>query len=255
MNQIPDIARAESPPAGADEVAVRYRNSEAKFTDTTLDRFPVDEVLAGMPVREFRSYRGRKHYSGWYYCSTTGAHVVYESRLELARILLADADRQVVSIAAQPFRMEGFDGARVRSHVPDLLLGHADGGVTVVDVKPEWQLDKPAVAEQFAWVRALCAEQGLGFEVWSGADPVLVENVRFLAGYRRPGLVAADLVPVVLRACVSAVMLRDLERELAAPDRCGLIRPVVLHLLWTGALVADLSRRLGADALVTAVAS
>jgi hypothetical protein len=49
---------------------------------------PVDEVLAGLPVREFRSWRGRKHYSGWYWSVTTGGHVVYESRLELARVLL-----------------------------------------------------------------------------------------------------------------------------------------------------------------------
>lgn len=83
-------------------------------------------------MREFRSYRGRRHYSGWYWSATTGGHVVYESRLELARILLADQDSGVVAIAAQPFRIEGIDGAGTRAHVPDLLLGHVDGGVTVV---------------------------------------------------------------------------------------------------------------------------
>jgi hypothetical protein len=53
-----------------------------------------------------------------YWSSTTGAHVVYESRLELARLLLADFDREVAGIAAQPFlvREEG------RRHVPDFLL-------------------------------------------------------------------------------------------------------------------------------------
>jgi len=33
------------------------------------------------------------------------AHVVYESRLELARLLLADFDRAVVTIVAQPFQL------------------------------------------------------------------------------------------------------------------------------------------------------
>ena len=62
-------------------------------------------------------------------------HVVYESRLELARIMLADQDPDVVAIAAQPFRMAGPDGDRVRRHVPDLLLALSSGEFCVVDVK------------------------------------------------------------------------------------------------------------------------
>jgi len=240
--------------AASDDIEVRYRNSGGRFVDTTLDRLPVDEVLAGMPVREFRSWRGRRHYSGWYFASSTGGHVAYESRLELARILLADQDPDVVAIAAQPFRMEGFDGVRLRSHVPDLLLGRAGGGVTVVDVKAAWRLEDPKVAEQFAWTRAVCAERGLGFEVWSGCDRVLLENVRFLAGFRRGALIGADLVPAVLEAAASPVTVGEVEGLLAAPDRRGLIRPVVLHLLWSGALRTDLSRVLGPASVVEAVA-
>jgi hypothetical protein len=47
----------------------------------------VDDVVAGRPVREFRWYRGRRHYSGWYWSSTMGRLVAYESRLELARAI------------------------------------------------------------------------------------------------------------------------------------------------------------------------
>jgi MFS family permease len=32
----------------------------------------VDNVLAAGPVREFRWYRGRRFYSGWYWSATTG---------------------------------------------------------------------------------------------------------------------------------------------------------------------------------------
>jgi hypothetical protein len=255
MNQISDISRATSPaPVVGDPVGLRYRDSGGRFVDTTFDRVPVEEVLAGMPVREFRSYRGRKHYSGWYWSATTGGHVVYESRLELARILLADQDPQVVAIAAQPFRMEGFDGVRVRCHVPDLLLGLGDGGVTVVDVKAAWRLSDPVVVEQFAWTREVCAAHGFGFEVWSGCDRVLLENIRFLAGYRRDGLISAELVPLVLSAAASPVTMRDLERGLSTPERRGLVRPAVLHLLWSGVLRTDLSRALDADTAVEAVA-
>jgi len=65
----------------------------------------VDDLVAGLPVREFRWYRGKRHYSGWYWSSTMGGLVAYESRLELALVMLADQDRDVVAIAAQPFQL------------------------------------------------------------------------------------------------------------------------------------------------------
>ncbi len=68
----------------AGRVSVRYRRDDGQFADTTLDQLAVDDVVAGLPVREFRSYKGRLHYSGWYWSSTLSRLVVYESRLELA---------------------------------------------------------------------------------------------------------------------------------------------------------------------------
>lgn len=237
-------------------VAVRYRRSRGEFADTTLQRLDVGDVLAGLPVREFRSYKGRRHYSGWYWSATTGGHVVYESRLELARLLVADQDSTVVGIAAQPFLLEGADGARTRRHVPDVLLAHRDGRVTVVDVKAASRLADPAVVAQFAWTKALCELRGFGFEVWSGADAVLLENLRFLAGYRRDSGIVADSARRVLEASSSPIALRDLERSLSGGDGRGLaVRPVVLHLLWHSRLTADLSRPLDAATLVTAVAA
>ena len=80
-------------------VCVRYRRADGRFAETTLDRLAVDDVVAGIPVREFRSYKGRQHYSGWYWSSSLGRLVVYESRLELARIMLADFDPCVTGLA------------------------------------------------------------------------------------------------------------------------------------------------------------
>ncbi len=212
----------------------------------------MDEVLAGLPVREFRSYRGRRHYSGWYWSATTRGHVAYESRLELARILLADQDSSVVAIAAQPFLLEGFDGERSRRHVPDVLLGHVDGAVTVVDVKGASRVDDSMVAAQFAWTKRVCDRRGFRFEVWSGADPVLLENVRFLAGYRRSALIAQELVPRVLDAAadLSPCTVADVERQLADVGRRSQIRPVVLHLVWLSRLMADLSRPLSGETIM-----
>ncbi|WP_228794268.1 MULTISPECIES: TnsA-like heteromeric transposase endonuclease subunit [Nocardia] len=232
-------------------VSVRYRRDDGMFADTTMGRVPWSEVLAGMPVREFRAWRGCRHYSGWYWSSTTGAHVVYESRLELARILLADRDGDVVAIAAQPMLLEGADGCRVRRHVPDLLLGHRDGSLTVVDVKAAARLSDPAVVAQFAWTRRLCAEHGLGFEVWSGTNPIELENLRFLAGYRRPGTVQAELILPVLHAALAPITVAELERSMAALAPVTVVRPVILRLLWQSRLTADLTRPLSGDTVVT----
>ena len=91
---------------------MRYRRDDGRFADTTLDQLAVEDVVTGLPVREFRSYQGRLHYSGWYWSSTMLRLVAYESRLELARIMLADFDSSVAGIAAQPFLLTGTDGAR-----------------------------------------------------------------------------------------------------------------------------------------------
>jgi hypothetical protein len=145
-------------------VRLRYRRADGKFADTTLERVVVDDLVAGLPVREFRWYKGRRHYSGWYRSSTMGRLVAYESRLELARVMLADQDRDVVAIAAQPFQLTGPDEGRVRRHVPDFLLVSRAGAVTVVDVKAADKLAEPSVREAFAWTRELAGWRGWGFE-------------------------------------------------------------------------------------------
>jgi hypothetical protein len=225
-------------------VEVRYRQADGEFVQATLDRVIVAEVAAGLPVRDFRWYKGRQHYSGWYHATTGDRLVAYESRLELARILLADFAPDVVGIAAQPFQVTADDNGRSRRHVPDLLLMHADGLVTVVDVKPPQRAKETKFVEQFTWMRQLCSLRGWVFEVWVGADPVLVENVRFLAGYRRQQVVASGLFPDVLAAARGQRCVGGIEKALIGRHPGDLVRPALLHLVWSGALAADLSRPL-----------
>ena len=63
------------------------------------------QVAAAVPWRAARSARVQSHYPGFYWSETTGSHVVYESRLELARLLAADFDPAVTAIAAQPLQL------------------------------------------------------------------------------------------------------------------------------------------------------
>lgn len=239
--------------AGDETVSVRYRQADGQLVETDLDRLVVAEVTGGLPVRDFRWYKGRRHYSGWYYAATVKQLVAYESLLELARILLADFDTGVVEIASQPFHLAGRDGDRLRRHVPDLLLVHADGLVTVVDVKAPSRMKDPKVTAQFAWTHHVCARRGWAYETWSGGDPAVLENVRFLAGFRRPALLETDRMPAVLAAARGQSTIGGIEAALADQMPQEAVRPLVLHLIWSGALVADLGRPLGSATTVEVV--
>ena len=66
----------------------------------TLEEHSIDWAVAtgsllaqAAPWRTFRWYMDQRHYSGVYLAATEGRHVIYESRLELARLLFADFDR------------------------------------------------------------------------------------------------------------------------------------------------------------------
>lgn len=62
-----------------------------------------DVIEPSVPWRTFRWRHGQKHYSGTYWSSTMRGHVIYESRLELTRLLYADFDQDVTAVFAQPF--------------------------------------------------------------------------------------------------------------------------------------------------------
>jgi hypothetical protein len=221
-----------------------FRDADGRESTADLALVRAEQLVAGRPWRVFRWRQGQAHYSGWYWSATAGGHVVYESRLELARLLLADFDPQVTAIAAQPFLVTAPAGGRVRRHVPDFLLAGRDGGVCVVNVKPADQLAVPKVAEALAWAGEVFAARGWRHEIWSGADPVLLANVRFLAGYRHAGRVDPALVTAVMERAGARVGIGEAERYW--PGRAGEVRAALLHLVWRGAFRADLSVPLSA---------
>ena len=103
------------------------------------DHASLELIGNAVPWRQRNIRHGQKH-SGTYWSATDQAHVVYESRLELTRLLFADFDPAVSRIIAQPFLIRTSIAKRPRRHVPDYLLLTDDGPV-VVDVKPRTQLD------------------------------------------------------------------------------------------------------------------
>lgn len=209
---------------------------------------PLDALLTAGPWRTFRWYFGQRHYSGAYWSATEQAHVIFESRLELARLMFADFDRKVSRIVAQPFLMTAEVDGAVRRHVPDFLL-MAGSVPLIVDVKPASKLAKEDVAFALGWARAVVEEHGWRYEVWSEPPQIRLENLRFLAGYRRPALFDPALLEAVRKGVVSGMTLAD-AFGLADQTDARLVRSAVLHLLWAGRLTTDLDRVLSRSSIV-----
>jgi hypothetical protein len=211
---------------------VSLRMADGSEASLALPQVQGRQVISAVPWRKTRSARGQLHYPGYFWSATMSAHVVYESRLELARLLLADFDRHVVAIAAQPFLLQARVGGQARRHVPDFLLVHADGSVRVVNVKPAAKLAEQRIAEALAWPGQLIEGHGWQYEVWSGAEPVLLANLRFLAGYRRPGLLPDGLLEDVLAAVRPGDTIGTVTGRASGPRTPGEVKAAVLRLLW-----------------------
>ena len=224
-----------------DSARIRFLGADG-WVESTLGKVDGTAVRSGRPVRTFPTYKRQRNYPGLLWTATTGSLVGYESLLERDRLWLADFDPAVRQICGQPFWLTGRDGSTVRRHVPDFFFQMADGSYLVVDVKPARLLDAPEVAEVLAWTGRLCAGKGWGYEVWSGADPVLLRNIRFLGAGRRPRVVDEDVVVKVAEAARAGMTIEGVEKAAGIDQRDA--RSASLTLLWTGAWTTDLSRPL-----------
>ncbi len=233
---------AEMVQPGCATVSVRSQDSFEE-NSTEWERAPLDAFAGAAPWRTFRWYRGQKHYSGTYWSSTEQRHVIYESRLELTRLLFADFDVKVRRIVAQPFLLRATVNRQARKHVPDYLLLTDDGPI-VVDVKPHARLANPKISFTLDWTRRLVEQRGWRYELWSEPPEPELASIRFLAGFRN-------------ETCFSPTLLDELRRRDDLPGRtlgeactsyAGWSKPVVrsaiLHLVWSDYLAIEMARPL-----------
>lgn len=237
--------RAHRPPT----VWIRCEDNKDPVRELPLTELRLADFKGTVPWRQVRSVQGRDHFSGKYACMSTGGHVVYESQLELARLLLADFDPQVRHIYAQPCRMAARVDGKTHHHVPDFLLITSSGTVKVVNVKPVELLADPKIARALAWPGELIQQHGWAYEIWSGDDPVLLKNVRFLAAYRRPGVVPTEEIGLAWEMVQDGEQLASAEHRLAkALDRKPHeARPPILSLVWARRLSTDLTLPLSGE--------
>ncbi|OBF76607.1 transposase [Mycolicibacterium fortuitum] len=162
--------------------------------------------------------------------------------MELARLLFADFDRSVRRICPQPFLLVRESNGDERKHIPDYLL-ITDRGPQVVDVKPARRLSKPEVASTFAWTRSALERRGWLYEVWSEPDEVELQNVRFLAGFRRRSLFEPSLLAALRGIPPDGRSIAKVIGELSDWPR-PLVRSALFHLLWLQQFTVDMSQPL-----------
>ena len=136
--------------------------------------------------------------------------------------------------------------------MPDLLVWRA-GTPELCDVKSEERLEDPVFLAQVEATGLACAEAGFGYRVLSEPDPQLLVNVRWLAGFReRPPDPDGERSRMLSVLAAGSLTISEL---LADAREAMLARPVLMHMLWAGDALADLSgpidddsRRAGASA-------
>ncbi|MEV0903144.1 TnsA-like heteromeric transposase endonuclease subunit [Actinoplanes sp. NPDC049802] len=200
------------------------------------------------PARSFPTYRGQRNFPGWWWSSTMGRHVGFESWLERDHVMLLDFDPRVTAFASQPFWLRWPAGDRVRRHLPDYFVRCADGVGMVMDVRADDRIE-PVDAEAFAVTAAACEVVGWRFRRVGTLDGVFAANVRWLSRYRHPRCGRReDLVGRLLEVFAQPTPL------FAGAEQVGdrlLVLPVLYHLLWCQVLVVDLrSALLGPSTLV-----
>jgi hypothetical protein len=217
-------------------------------------RRPLADVWAvrfenASPVREFKSYKGQRHLPGLWWSSTVGGHIGYESWLERDHVMLLDFDPGVVGISSQPFWLfwTAANGKGV-SHAPDYFVRRDDGSAVVVDCRPIGRRG-PRDLVKFEATQVACDQVGWGFDLVGAPDPVVVANVRWLAGYRHPRHRVEPVASALLETFTEPQPLIDGAARVGDPIA---VLPVLFHLLWLHELTAEVAAPLHAETTVGA---
>ena len=235
---------AEFAVAGPFEAMVRVGSEEVRGG---LAELSADVLRRCGPVRRPGVYRRQRHMPGRWFSTTARRFLEYESLLERDWMLLLDFDRAVDGICEQPLRLRYLKDGRPASHVPDLLVWRA-GIPELCDVKSEERVEDPDFQAQVRATGQACAEAGFGYRVLSEPDRQLLANHRWLVGFREP---PTDLdgerarMLAVLEAGPSTIA-----DVLSGAVEVALARPVLMHLLWTGAVIVDVGVPLASDSRV-----
>jgi len=126
----------------------------------------------------------------------------------------------------------------VRRHAPDYFARLSDGTGVVIDVRADDQIE-PEDAEAFAATETACESVGWLYRRVGAVDPVLAANVRWLSDYKPSHCLRPGHSSELGRAFARPAPLLATVRRVGDPIA---VLPSVFHLMWSGALNADLAR-------------
>lgn len=223
------------------DLIVEWRPDGVEWLSARPGEVDVLGFFGAGPARRVPNAPHRRNKIGWYWSSTAGAHLQFESDLEVETMRWLDWRPDVVSVVSQPFRLCGTVGTlRERRHVPDLLVGLVDGSFELIDVKPTSRLDQPRAQQGFALGRAFAdSVEGCTFRVCSELPEPLRSNLRFGAQYRFDLDTAAVPAEPVLDALEDDVVSVGDVIDRVRGTGWSEVLPTVMHLAWHGAVVLD----------------
>lgn len=223
-------------PASADVPAavgprIRYQLDGARVEVDVVDAggVPFEDCH---PVRDFPTWRGKRHYSGLLFMQRLGAHVGFESLAERSFLMEVDRLAGVGGVSSQPMWIR-WSVPNPTDHAPDFFVRLLDGSGMLVDVRPLGKIDASARAV-FDRTAAVCAALSLRYVVFSAESKTRDANLRFLMRFRDPGWFVEPETEALVGFSGS---LRDAVGALGGGgDALGLC----FALVWSGRLDADL---------------
>ncbi|WP_250003610.1 TnsA-like heteromeric transposase endonuclease subunit [Actinoplanes sp. M2I2] len=237
----------QQPPTSAHGCVVRHRDPVRGDTDESLTLAMAQPFEHTPPVAPLPVYKGQRSPPGHYWSARLGDHVSYRTRLERDTAMVLDHDNTVRAFASRPFTLSWTGPHPPRAHIPAFFARRVDGTGVVVDCRSR-NTAKPDDPAANTAIRDACAYACWDHLLVTGYDPVWIENLRWLAGYRHPrhhhdgvaqGLLTAYDRPGPLMATATAV-----------GDPLAVL-PVLYHLLWNQRLHADLTLRLDSVSIVS----
>lgn len=203
------------------------------------------------PVRQFPVPQGRRVAPGWWWSATTGRLVHYGFGAMRTEVMLCDHDPRVVALACSPVELTWIDDSGTTvAHVPHLIVRLQGGAGMLVDCAGRAGVS-PRLAAVASGVASAAEAVGWRYRVARPPDPVVVGNVRWLAGFRHPRNGGQGRMEEVAACFSSPRPLADGVRRLGDPIAAW---PLIFHALWAGILHTPLDRPLHEQVLATAAA-
>lgn len=204
-----------------------------------------EEIVA---VRKPAFYKDQSSLPGYFWMSKMGTLVMYESRLEMIVLLQLDFHPHVVSVVSQPCIIHYQSDSKKLRHTPDFFVLYDNDVGELVNVKPKKFIGTEKNLRSFGVCEKASEAMGFACSVRTEIEPVFLNNLRWLGGYRRlpPH---TEIYWDFLITCASEEM--TIGEITIRAETAALMKPVLFHMIWKGLVWVDLYARLSRDSIVS----